>query len=94
MGGSSPCADRARSAARSTVDRPPYSFRNRVFTRLKIACAGGADAGDLRARTITATFLAIVKVSLEEFSLRKADSDFMTVFHDVLDADAAVLSMR
>lgn len=52
------------------------------------------DAGDLRARTITATFLAIVKVSLEEFSLRKADSDFMTVFHDVLDADAAVRSMR
>lgn len=52
------------------------------------------ERGDLRARTISATFIALVKVSVEEFSRREAATDFMSVFHEVLDADAAVRAMR
>lgn len=51
-------------------------------------------SGDLRARSISATFLALVKVSIEEFSRRPTTTDFTTVFTEVLDANAAVRAMR
>lgn len=51
-------------------------------------------SGDLRARTVSATFLTLVKVSIEEFSRRPTTTDFMTVFTEVLDADATVRAMR
>lgn len=51
-------------------------------------------SGDLRAPSVSATFLALVKISVEELSRRPADTDFMTVFTEVLDAHAAVRAMR
>lgn len=50
-------------------------------------------AGDLRAKSISSTFLALIKLSLDEFTARGAQTDFRTIFHEVLDAAQSVRIM-
>lgn len=49
----------------------------------------GWPAGDLRAKAFAATLVALLKVTLDELAERQDNSDFTTVFHEVLAADAA-----
>lgn len=53
----------------------------------------GWPAGDLRAKTVSATFLTLIKLALDEFTSRNASVEFRSVFHEVLDAERAVRAL-